>query len=145
MVVYGDRLSDTARIWWLLKYVGVENAAILDGGWRRWVKQGRPMEKSVPKVAATALKPKFQLDRLEEIDSLKKSLRVGNVQVVDARSTDEFTGKDVLDKRGGHIPGATHLEWKELLAQDGRFKTREELRALFRQRGILPDETAVCY
>ncbi len=57
VVVYGDRLSDTARIWWLLKYVGVENAAILDGGWRRWVKQGRPAEKSVPKVAATALLP----------------------------------------------------------------------------------------
>ena len=145
VVVYGDRLSDTARIWWLLKYVGVKNAAIFDGGWRRWVKQGRPAEKSVPKVAATAFKPKFQLDRLEEIDSLKESLRVGNVQVVDARSTDEFTGKDVRDERGGHIPGAAHLEWKELLAQDGRFKPREELRALFRERGILPDETAVCY
>ena len=87
--------------------------------------------------------PKFQADRLEEIDSLKKSLRSGKVTVVDARSKDEFTGKDVRGKRGGHIPGAKHLEWKELLAEDGRFKTPEKLGELFRQRGIHPAQTAV--
>lgn len=145
VVVYGDRLSDTARIWWLLKYLGVERVAILDGGWQWCVKEGRPAEKTSRTIVPTSFKPNFQLDRLEEIVSLKKSIRAGNVQVVDARSADEFTGKDVRGKRGGRIPGAAHLEWKELLSDDGRFKTREELRALFRERGILPDETAVCY
>ena len=87
--------------------------------------------------------PKFQADRLEEIDSLKKSLRSGKVTVVDTRSTDEFTGKEVRGKRGGHIPGAKHLEWKELLADDGRFKSSDQLRALFGERGIQPYQTAV--
>jgi thiosulfate/3-mercaptopyruvate sulfurtransferase len=65
--------------------------------------------------------------------------------LLDARSPDEFTGKDVRGKRGGHIPGAKLLEWKELLADDGRFKTTDQLRALLRNRGIDPEKTAVSY
>jgi thiosulfate/3-mercaptopyruvate sulfurtransferase len=75
----------------------------------------------------------------------KKAIKTDKVKVVDTRTQGEFTGKDVKGKKGGHITGATHLEWKELLAEDGRFKTPEQLRKLFRERGILPDDTAVCY
>src|SRR5207247_540012 len=138
-------LTDTARIWWTLKYLGLENVAILNGGWDLWMKDKLPTDTSVPKAAATPFEPKFQTDRLEEIDTLKESIPTGKVKVVDARSTDEFTGKEVRGKRGGHIPGATHLEWKELIAEDGRFKTAAQLSELFRQRGILPNDTTVCY
>jgi thiosulfate/3-mercaptopyruvate sulfurtransferase len=145
VVVYGTRLSDAARIWWTLKYLGLGNVTLLNGGWDAWSRQERPLTNAIPKIATVPFQPRFQPDRLEEIETLKKSLPSGNVQVVDARSTDEFTGKEVRGKRGGHIPGATHLEWKELLAPDGRFKTREQLKELFRKRGILPTEPAVCY
>ncbi len=137
VVIYGSRLSDTARIWWLLKYVGVKNASILNGGWEWWTKQDRPIETSTPKITATEFKPDFQADRLEEIDSLKKSLKSATVKVVDTRSIGEF--------RGGRIPGSAHLEWKELVAEDGRFKTKTQLQQLFRKRGIVSSETAVCY
>lgn len=143
VVVYGNSLTDTARIWWTLKYLGMKNVTILDGGWQLWSKEKRPSETSAPRIEAVKFEPKFQADRLEEIDSLKKSIGSGAVTVVDTRSRDEFTGKEVRGKRGGHIPGAKHLEWKELLADDGRFKSPEQLRALFRQRGIEPDRTAV--
>jgi len=143
VVVYGSALTDTARIWWTLKYLGLKNVTILDGGWQLWSKEKRPNETSSPGVEAVKFEPKFQADRLEEIDSLKKSLQSGKLTVVDARTADEFTGKDVRGKRGGHIPGAKHLEWKELLTEDGRFKSPEQLRALFRQRGIKPEQTAV--
>src|SRR5262249_50762005 len=131
VVVYGSNLPDTARVWWTLKYLGLSNVAILDGGWELWVKEQRPTDTAVPRIEAVPFEPKFQADRLEEIDALKKSLRSGKVTVVDARSTDEFTGKEVRGKRGGHIPGAKHLEWKELLVPDGRFKPPEQLRGLF--------------
>jgi thiosulfate/3-mercaptopyruvate sulfurtransferase len=144
-VIYGSNVNDTARVWWMLKYLGAENVAILNGGWDLWAKEKRPTETPAPKIVASQFEPKFQPDRLEEIDTLKQSLPGGKVKIVDARSADEFTGKDVRGKRGGHIPGATHLEWKELLAQDGRFKTRAELSQLFRQRGILPDDVNICY
>jgi thiosulfate/3-mercaptopyruvate sulfurtransferase len=129
----------------MLKYLGVDNVAVLDGGWDVWMKQGRPTDTAAPSRVATKFEPKFQAERLEEIDTLKESVRSGKVKVVDARSTDEYTGKEVRGKRGGHISSAAHLEWTELLAQDGRFKTPDQLRELFRKRGIVPEETAVCY
>ncbi len=143
VVVYGSALTDTARIWWTLKYLGLKNVAILDGGWQLWSKEKRPSETASPRIEAVKFEPSFQADRLEEIDSLKKSIGSDAVTVVDTRSKGEFTGKDVRGKRGGHIPGAKHLEWKELLTEEGRFKSPEQLRALFRQRGIEPDRTAV--
>lgn len=145
VVVYGSKLSDTARIWWLLKYLGVERVVILDGGWKVWTEEGRPTENTVPTIAATRFVPRFDADRLAEKDPLKDLLGTGKVTVVDTRSAAEFTGKDVRGKRGGHIPGATHLEWKELVAEDGRFKTVPQLQELFRKRGILRSKTAVCY
>jgi thiosulfate/3-mercaptopyruvate sulfurtransferase len=143
VVVYGSTPTDTARIWWTLKYVGVQNVVILNGGWQLWLKEKGSTEDTAPKVQAVPFEPKFQADRLEEIDTLKKSVKDGKVTVVDTRSTDEYTGKEVRGKRGGHIPGARHLEWKELLADDGRFKSPEQLRELFKKRGIEPDQTAV--
>jgi thiosulfate/3-mercaptopyruvate sulfurtransferase len=143
VVVYGGSPTDTARIWWTLKYLGVTNVAILNGGWAVWVNERQATETALPKIEATKFEPKFQADRLEEIDSLKKAVQDGTVTVVDTRTTDEFTGQDVRAKRGGHIPKAKHLEWKELLADDGRFKSPEQLRELFWTRGITPDQTAV--
>jgi thiosulfate/3-mercaptopyruvate sulfurtransferase len=119
--------------------------AILNGGWNAWSKEKRPTETAVPKVAALRFEARFDADRLEEIDALKAGLKSGRAKLVDTRSQAEFTGKEVRGERGGHIAGATHLEWKELLRPDGRFKSRDELQQLFRNRGISPDDTAVCY
>lgn len=143
VVVYGGSLPDAARVWWTLRYLGLPKVAILDGGWELWSKEKRPADTASPSIERVAFEPRFQADRLEESDGLKKSLKSGNVTIVDTRSTDEFTGKDVRGKRGGHIPSAKHLDWKELVADNGRLKSPEQLRALFRQRGIEPDRTAV--
>ena len=143
VVVYGSNLTDTARIWWTLKYLGVQNVTILNGGWQLWNKEKQATDTEPTKIDAVKFEPKLQDDRMEEIDSLKKAVQSGKATVVDARSADEFTGKEIRGKRGGHIAGAKHLEWKELLAEDGRFKSPEQLRQLFRQRGITPDQTAV--
>jgi thiosulfate/3-mercaptopyruvate sulfurtransferase len=143
VVVYGSSLPDTARVWWTLKYLGLPDVAVLDGGWALWVQEKRPTNTAVPAVEEVGFRPHFQADRLEEIGPLRESLRSGKVAVVDARSADEFTGKDVRGKRGGHIPGAKLLEWKDLLTEGGRFRSPEQLRELFRRRGLRPDQTAV--
>lgn len=135
VVLYGDKLSNTARVWWLLKYVGVRNASMLDGGWDYWKKTAKATETSTNTVSATAFKPDFQKDRLEEIDSLKQSL--DSVTVIDTRSSEEFAE--------GRIRNSAHLEWKELLADDGLFKTKTELQRLFKKKRIVPTDTAVCY
>jgi thiosulfate/3-mercaptopyruvate sulfurtransferase len=143
VVVYGGSLPDAARVWWTLKYVGVANVMLLDGGWELWSKRKGPTETESPSVAPAHFEPAFQADRLEEIDALKRSMQSGKVTVVDARSTKEFAGDEVRGKRGGHIAGAKHLDWKELLAEDGRFRSLEQLRELFRRRGIELDRTVV--
>lgn len=137
VVVYGSKMSDTARIWWLLKYVGVGDASVLNGGWEWWTKKDRPVEAGTAQVRATEFQPEFREDRLAEVDSVKQSLKSKKVNVVDTRSDSEFAG--------GRIPGSVHLEWKHLLAADGRFKTPQQLKELFHKCGILPSETAVCY
>ena len=137
VVVYGSNITDTARIWWLFKYVGVENASLMNGGWQLWSQEDRPVESSTPQVSATKFQPEFQAGRLAEIDSVKKSLESESVKVVDTRSDSEFAG--------GRIPDSVHLEWKHLLAEDGRFKTPAQLQEIFRMQGIQPAETAVCY
>jgi thiosulfate/3-mercaptopyruvate sulfurtransferase len=145
VVVCGEALPDTARVWWLLKYAGISEVAILNGGWPSWNKDGRRQEKSVPEVTKTDFKPDFQADRLEEIDALKVSIKRPNVKLVDTRSDGEYTGETVRGKRGGRISGAVHLDWSRLVTSDGRFKTTSELRNLFRESNILPTDTAVCY
>lgn len=145
VIVYGDSPSNTARVWWLLKYLGLNDVRMLDGGWDLWVKEKGPISKKWTTPVKATFKPKFQEDRLAEIDSLKKRSKDDKLKLVDTRSEGEFTGKTVRGKRGGHIPGATHLEWKHLLDKDGRFKSVTELKTLFKKAGIAPDETAVCY
>ena len=145
VVVYGSNPADAARIWWTLKYLGLPNVALLDGGWQGWIKEKRPTDTASPRTEAGTFEPKFQADRLAEIEALKESVRSGKVTILDTRSQDEFTGKEVRGKVGGHVPGARHLEWKDLLTLEGRFKSPEQLRDLFRQRGIAVDDAAVCY
>jgi thiosulfate/3-mercaptopyruvate sulfurtransferase len=83
VVVYGNSLTDTARIWWTLKYLGLGNVRVLDGGWDLWLKEGRPTETDIPRVAAARFVPEFDAGRLETMDSLKKSLLSEKVKVVE--------------------------------------------------------------
>ena len=68
-----------------------------------------------------------------------------DVALVDARSPAEFNGREVRARRGGHIPGAVNLEWKQHLRADGTFKPAGELRRMYEAEGITPDKTVVTY
>ncbi len=145
VVVYGTRVTDTARVWWTLKYLGLENVSMLNGGWDAWKAENRPSETAVTGVSPARFEPVFQPGRVAEIGELKGSLDSEDWTFVDTRSTDEFTGAEVRGARGGRIPGAVHLEWKHLLADDGRFKSPEALRRLFDAKKIVRGNTLVTY
>jgi thiosulfate/3-mercaptopyruvate sulfurtransferase len=145
IVVYGSSLSDSARVWWTLKYLGLRDVRLLDGGWKLWQAMSLPTQTDEVHVQAADFIPRFQPDRLEEFDTLQDAVAQRRVAVVDARSHAEFTGEEVRGARGGHIPGAKHLEWTQLLAESGRFKSPDELRALFGRCGLSPDDTAVTH
>ena len=147
VVVYSDSLTSAARVWWALRYVGLRDVALLDGGLKAWTSADLPTETDVPKIAPVSFRPHFQADRLSELDDLVQTVAAADSQVVilDARSADEYTGKVARGPRGGHIPGAIHLDWTELVAPDGRLKPRDQLRALFQSRGADPDAVVITH
>jgi thiosulfate/3-mercaptopyruvate sulfurtransferase len=140
VVVYDDKLNkDAARIWWILKYWGVKDVRLLNGGWKPWQTGAFPTGAETPPPAkAGEFTATPQTRRLTTKDQILASLADHRLQIVDARSHDEFCGIDLKEnKRGGAIPGAKHLEWTNLIdPATGRFERPEQLRGQFDKAGI---------
>ena len=146
VVVYeNDSGMRAARAFWLLEHLGHPDVRMLDGGFSAWTKAGHPV--STEPVAPTTSDWHGSPDA-SSIATWQDVLgRLGHADavIVDTRSDDEYDGTTVRAKRGGAIPGAVHREWKDSLDAEGRFKQRDELRAMFEQDGITPDREAVTY
>ena len=149
VVVYDNASSkDAARIWWILRYWGVQDVAILNRGWTAWKSGQLPIQTDTPQpVAAANFQAVPASERLANKGSVLESLTNKSLQLVDARSDEEFCGSDKLsNKRGGAIPGARHLEWSDLIDEETqRFKKPDELRELFQKTGIDLDKTTATY
>jgi thiosulfate/3-mercaptopyruvate sulfurtransferase len=122
-----------ARLWWLLRWIGHEAAAVLDGGLPAWQALGQPLSSDPPDprsagtidVRAPFVPTVTVAEVLENIDSEHRT-------VVDARAADRFRGEnETIDPVGGHIPGAKNRFFKDNLHNDGRFKAPEQLREEF--------------
>jgi thiosulfate/3-mercaptopyruvate sulfurtransferase len=117
-----------ARLWWMLRWVGHEAVAVLDGGIKAWKGDGHALTQDPP--------PKRQGNivaraGVTSVDAAFVESHLGSREwkLVDARSPDRFRGEnETLDPVGGHIPGAVNRYYKDNLAADGRFKTAAELR-----------------
>jgi thiosulfate/3-mercaptopyruvate sulfurtransferase len=146
VVVYGGELPSTARVWWLLRYWGIRDARLLNGGWKAWQQAGGPVSREVPTVPKTTVKLTPHPERLAFKDQLLGSLKDHSLQIVDTRSTPEYCGQAKTAERNGAIPGAIHREWSDLVnAQTGRFKSPAELAALLRESGIDAKRPTVTY
>ncbi len=148
VVVYDDNSTkDSARIWWILRYWGVENVRLLNGGWIGWEAGKHATTTDEPTSIEIAYAPKVRADRLATKAQLLESLKKGSLQIVDARSEKEFCGDEKMNnKRAGAIPGAKQLEWSELLDKPTqRFKSVKELKALFADAGIALDKPSAAH
>ncbi|MDR7555553.1 MAG: sulfurtransferase [Armatimonadota bacterium] len=134
VVLYDDTSSlFAARAFWIFKLYRHPRVAILDGGSRRWVAEGRPLVTggSTP-TPSTYVAPPRDENILATTDYLLA--RLGSRLVCDARSPREYAGLDVRSARGGHVPGAVNIEWTAAVNPDGTFKTPEALRAIYGPR-----------
>jgi len=147
VVIYDDvRFNRAARIWWLLRAAGVNDVRLLNGGWKALQAAGGAISKEVPEIEAVKFDMKFQPDRVATKDFVLKALDEKKVQIIDARSKEEYVGQDKRAKRGGAIPGARRLEWSDAIdAKTQRFKSAHELRKLFREAGIDPSKPCATY
>ncbi len=143
LVIAYDRMRnrDASRLWWVLTYYGHMNVKVLNGGWKKWTLEGRAVEVGKgPRSgkATTTFTPRPDPASLSTVDSLKEAIAKPDVVIWDIRSPEEYRGEnDRGNKRRGHIPGACHLEWVELVNEtDHTFKPAEELHRLAERLGI---------
>lgn len=139
VVVYAEDVREAARVWWILRYWGLKDVRLLNGGWAAWQEAGGREEKGDREVAGGTLKVQAHPERLATKAQLLKDLRAKEQRfsVLDARSEGEYCGDKKLAKRGGAIPGAKRVEWSDVLtAKIARFKRPAELAKLFHDAGV---------
>ncbi|WP_226664227.1 sulfurtransferase [Alteriqipengyuania lutimaris] len=148
IVLYDDSdLRSACRAWVLLDLAGLGNIAVLDGGLAKWKAEGRPLESGMPETAAMDRPATtVRITDLRDKAAMLANLDDHREQVVDARDAGRFTGSvedAVHGLPGGHIPGARHLFFRDVLAEDGTFRDPETLRALFDKAGLDLDRPIV--
>lgn len=122
-----------ARLWWMLRWVGHEAVAVLDGGVQAWEAAGLKLTQAAPKSRDGNITLRFPLTSTVDADDLLANLKTKQLTVIDARSPDRFRGEnETLDPVGGHIPGAKNRFFKDNLQGNGMFKPMEQLAAEFR-------------
>jgi thiosulfate/3-mercaptopyruvate sulfurtransferase len=120
-----------ARFWFLLRTLGHEKVAVLDGGWSAWIALGLQVETSVPSPIAESYDAGFDEERLLDASQVQARLAAGDL-LVDARAADRFRGEnETIDRIGGHVPGAVNRPYADNL-DDKRFRSPAQLAAEFR-------------
>lgn len=121
-----------ARLWWLLRWLGHDAVAVLNGGWQYWLEQGLPVDDAVAAPTPRAFTPKPTRAAWLGSAELELQLRQGDVCLIDARSGPRFRGEqEPLDPVAGHVPGACNRPCQDNLDAHGRMRSPVELRAVF--------------
>ncbi len=132
-VVLYDRMMSVwaSRVWWMLRWVGFDRAAVLDGGWNAWVAEERPQSTEPPAIEAKKLTPHPRPSLIADRDEVFAAIEDKGVTLIDAMPPAHFTGDMVLYQRAGHIPSAVNISTMALLEGMGCFKSQEELAKIF--------------
>jgi thiosulfate/3-mercaptopyruvate sulfurtransferase len=155
IVIYGDS-NNWFAAWgaWVFDIYGVKNVKLLDGGRKKWEAEKRPLTPLATKVAAGNVKVSDANNALRArlIDVVAIANKKSDTALVDIRSPDEFTGKIFAPAgvqetaiRAGHIPGAVNVPWGQAVAEDGTFKSPEELKKVYAAVGIDGKKPIITY
>jgi thiosulfate/3-mercaptopyruvate sulfurtransferase len=136
-----------SRLWWLLRWMGHDAVAVLDGGFAKWTAEGRPTTSGEERRAPREFSGEPRADMAIDVDAV--ATRVGSPEwrLVDARAPERYRGdSEPIDRTPGHIPGAVNHFFGGNLAADKTFRTPEELRGQFAASiGGTPIDHVVCY
>jgi thiosulfate/3-mercaptopyruvate sulfurtransferase len=146
IVAYGDNNNwFAAWFFWLLKYYGHKDVRLVNGGRAKWIAEKRALTTDIPSYPRgeyRAAGPDASIRALR--DQVLDRVVSGNAKIVDVRSPKEYAGELLAPEnlpqegaqRGGHIPGAQNIPWATAVAEDGRFKSVDELRSIYGAKGI---------
>lgn len=146
VVVYDDAANIAPRVWWALTYYGHTKVRLLDGGWTKWVVEGRPVAAGVPSHPPATFTPRIQPAWRVGSAEVRAALAGSGATLLDCRSPREFKGEISRGQRPGRIPGALSLPAVKLL--DGEHKTWRDagaIRTLCDSVGVTPDRPVIAY
>jgi thiosulfate/3-mercaptopyruvate sulfurtransferase len=155
VIVYADPFEcwgDDGRIYWTLTYLGHPAVQVLDGGWFKWKREGRRVERGPGRSAAGGMPTQFKarvnpalLMTKEEIKQ-RTSPKSSEMVIIDARTREEYLGlKSSGLPREGHIPGALNIPWNSFYNADGTVKSAEEIREVLGRYGATEEKEVVTY
>src|SRR3989475_2561477 len=155
IVLYADFNNwFAAYAFWDLQYHGVKNVVLMNGGRKKWIDEDKPLTKEIPTYPSTNSKALGPDDSIRVYFKQAFELyQKPNVRLVDVRGPKEFTGEVLAPpeyptehaQRGGHIPGAINIPWSQAVRDDGTFKSSEELKKLYEDKGIVASRDIVTY
>ena len=121
-----------SRLWWSLRYIGHRAVALVDGGWAKWSREGRPTTTGDERRTPAAFEPEPHLEMQLSAREVLSRLRDPSVLLVDARAPERFEGRvETIDRAAGHIPGAVNHFFKTNLSDDGTMLPPDMLRQIF--------------
>jgi len=156
VVLYGDN-NNWFAAWalWQMKIYGHKDVRIMDGGRKKWLAEGRPLDTKPGAATPSARKyqasaPDFSIRAL--LPQVQQAQKSASAVLIDVRSPQEFTGEILAPpglpetcQRGGHIPGARSVPWGKACNDDGTFKSLEDLQALYGAEGVKPNSQVIAY
>jgi thiosulfate/3-mercaptopyruvate sulfurtransferase len=146
-VVIVDHASGhfATRMWWALRYYGHDNVAILDGGFNKWQREGRPTTDTVPTPSPAEFTPMLRPEIRATWEDVAAQIGAPEALIVDARDSDQYSGRVWRGSRKGHIPSAINLSSKSLYTPDGTWKSDDELAEVVADAGVTPERKTVAY
>lgn len=135
VIVYDDSFGAMAtRLWWLLKCLGHEAVAVLDGGWQAWLSAGKSTTADIPENIPAIYNPIFNMSEVITTDDVEVNLTRSQFMLVDVRANERFIGaRELIDPVAGHIPGAINIPLTDNLAENGCYLSQQELKKLYQQ------------
>ena len=154
VVLYGDNNNwFAAYAFWLLRMYGHQDLKLMDGGRKKWLDENRPTTKDVPQPTATSYQASGpDLSLRAKQDDVLAAVQGGTHTLIDVRSPAEYSGEIMAPpglqetaQRTGHIPGAQSVPWSQAVAEDGTFKSEEELKQLYGPKGAAVGKDVIAY
>ncbi len=128
LVVYDDsRFAFASRLWWLMRYLGHDRVAILEGGFKGWQAAGYPLTDAIPRPSEGTFIPQIRADRVVDIETVKTRSPLPEVALIDSRERDRYLGNhEPIDPIAGHIPGALNYPWQEVTDENARVRPQSD-------------------
>lgn len=133
------------RLWWALRFYGHGEVAVLDGGFRKWETEGRPVTEIVPTPAPETFTPRRSDQMRVTWNEVQNAIESADATIVDARDPDTFAGTVWRGARPGHIAGAINLPAASLFRPDGTWKSDDELARIVADAGLTSDKRTIAY